>query len=71
METVRPTAAPALARFVPARRTVIDRVEQRLFAGCRAFFGYGNVAVPPVTPRPEVEKARMGYDRWRTAHAMG
>jgi hypothetical protein len=69
MGTVHPTTAPV--RFVPAQRTVIDRVEQRLLAGCRAFFEHGNAAVPSVTLRPEVEKARMGYDRWCTAHAMG
>ena len=69
MGTVHPTTAPV--RFVPAQRTVIDRVEHRLLAGCRAFFGHGNAAVPSVTLRPEVGKARMGYVRWCTAHAMG
>jgi hypothetical protein len=34
MEPLRPTAAPALVRLVPARRTVIDMMELRPFAGC-------------------------------------
>ena len=44
MSTVRLTAAQALVRYLAAQWTVIDGTEQRLFAGCWAIFGHGNVA---------------------------
>jgi TPP-dependent trihydroxycyclohexane-1,2-dione (THcHDO) dehydratase len=44
MTTVRLTSAQALLRYLAAQCTVVDGVELRLFGGCWAIFGHGNVA---------------------------
>lgn len=44
MSTVRLTAAQALVRYLASQWTVTDGTEERLFAGCWAIFGHGNVA---------------------------
>jgi 3D-(3,5/4)-trihydroxycyclohexane-1,2-dione acylhydrolase (decyclizing) len=43
-EKVRLTTAQALVRYLLARRTIVDGVDQAMFAGVFAIFGHGNVA---------------------------
>ncbi|HET7313862.1 3D-(3,5/4)-trihydroxycyclohexane-1,2-dione acylhydrolase (decyclizing) [Salinisphaera sp.] len=43
-KTIRLTTAQALVRYLAARQTEIDGQRERLFAGCFAIFGHGNVA---------------------------
>ncbi len=44
MKTIRLTAAQALVRYLAAQNTLVDGIEQPLFAGIWAIFGHGNVA---------------------------
>ena len=44
MSTVRLTAAQAIVRYLAAQWIAVDGTEERLFAGCWAIFGHGNVA---------------------------
>ncbi|MDT7953395.1 MAG: 3D-(3,5/4)-trihydroxycyclohexane-1,2-dione acylhydrolase (decyclizing) [Acetobacteraceae bacterium] len=44
MSTVRLTASQAVVRYLAAQRTELEGGEERLFAGCWAIFGHGNVA---------------------------
>ena len=43
METIRLTTAQAIVRWLVNQHTVIDGVEEPLFAGVSAIFGHGNV----------------------------
>ncbi|MFA9565687.1 MAG: thiamine pyrophosphate-binding protein, partial [Acidimicrobiales bacterium] len=43
MNTVRLTTAQAIVKYLVAQRTIIDGVEEPLFAGAFGIFGHGNV----------------------------
>ena len=43
-EKVRLTMAQALVRYLLAQRSIVDGVEEAMFAGVFAIFGHGNVA---------------------------
>ena len=71
MSTVRLTAAQAIVRYLAAQWTEIDGAEKRLFAGCWAIFGHGNVAgmgeaLFHAQARRCRRSARITNRRWRS-----